>query len=166
MLRPLITFQAQTTQKSDLELNVRSVEDVPGHLPPENQANLARIHRPQVLVLMIDLTDRNCRTWVRDFFKAYRGELSTKARWPRHGLSCLAILMNKYDKVTEATKSMRERHFRKLLPARLGDVLENDLIASTPILPCICVANTHGTHSTQYIDQAILAIAKRIAKRG
>lgn len=152
----------QTNNNRALDLTVRSISDVSGHLPPAKQAELVKTHAPHVLVIVSDIHDRRCRQWLLEFIEGLSGELSRglRASW---ALECLCIVMNKFDRVSKPHADMRGRQFRKLLDKYLKPVLKPAFVKGIPILPCVSVATNHGS---VLIDHVLLAIAKRMAKSG
>ena len=157
------TFTVALGTRQTLELRLRSVEDLPGHIGPTEQANLVAQRRPHALVMVLDLSlayggrsPDSAQKWLKTFF----GRLEHKwaQRHSKNRIRSFLVLLNKRDKVSAASSKKYQQQVNRILQTACP--LTTSGLDGIPVLETTLVASPEGSH---FADNAVSTLARTLA---
>lgn len=126
----------------DIKLRIKSAFDIPGELPPSDQAKLITRRAPQVLIVFVSAHDDGAIPWLREFLQSLSLELSTEVQLIKR-LRSLTIVANKTDLVDDDAVEAVLEEARGEVTASLFSVLgRNERLVD--VLPCSLLRSAGG----------------------
>lgn len=162
---PSKSFAVKSVEGTPLQLEVRSIVDVPGqHLLEQMEA--FETHRPDAIVLMLDGSmpideisfkpeNFSLRQWVETYCE-HLSDILQRDQKLASNLTNIFVILNKKDKTSPAQLSVLDGEMRNILSSRLRRGW-GSRVDQIDILLCCSVASTEGSVS---IDTVIREIAR------
>lgn len=157
------TFRISMGRNESLQLRLRRVVDVPGHIGSVAQAKLVAERKPQAVVVMLDVTGPHAgrhpdatRNWVTSFFTRLE-ELMDRDSSVGKRLTALVVVLNKVDKADPSKFTSALSRLEKLVQRNCRHTQAS--VEHIPILPGILVANPE--HS-KLADSILVTLAKSL----
>jgi GTPase SAR1 family protein len=153
------TFAIATGSKGSLELNVKTIVEIPGQYSAEQHAMAVSEYNPQALLIFTDLTKiDDSYEWLNFFCNTledqWRGKTNNK-------IQSIIIVLNKKDKVSLDIMDVWNAKFREMASEKLKfsrGKLSSDRIKE---IPCILINNPEQTRD---VDSLITKIALDLQK--
>lgn len=151
-------------KNKSLQLRVKAVSDVRGHIGPEEHAKLVGEKRPHSIVVVFDASSTKIaeiEDWLKKFFDHLNDVLDKQTKIKRKVKSIVCVL-NKYDRLKEddfkKIKAKAQKEFRRCM----ASVFSNEMSRRSIVMPCVSV-EVEGIGST-LIDKVVERIGKELTK--
>jgi GTPase SAR1 family protein len=165
-IEPTDRFDVGIGRDAALKLIVSTAVDCPGQVGAVEHANLAFERNPHALIIVLDLTtpllgepDRASASWLTRFCKRYEAMWRVN-RKRRNRIKSIIVVMNKVDRMDQATVENHKQEYRRIVDTELRDA-RGTMIAEIAVLPCSVVTNPQ---EKKLVDGVIAHLAKGLAK--
>jgi signal recognition particle receptor subunit beta len=153
------TFSITVGSRGMLDLNVKTVIEIPGQYYPEEHARAAYKHNPQSLLLFVDSTRvDDAYQWVETFCSSFEREWLGGVN---ETIQSIVVVINKRDKVDADFVDFWQPKFKKLVVEKLNCArgrLDDNYINA---MPCVLISNPE---QTKYVDAIVTKVALDLKK--
>lgn len=165
-ITPSARFNVKLGRDLTLEMNIKTVLDIPGQIGATAHANETFNNNPDAVIIILDLTsplngkdsDRASAAWLEEFCKHLESKWRAKKR-KNNRVKTIILILNKLDKF-KGNMDRYRKTYRKILENELREA-KGQIIEDILALPTISVTNEKGT---KYLDTVIENLAKSLAK--